>query len=118
MEAAAVNVTVSSKSIIRPTDRLVGSCLSTRVLLLRLLHALHEQYLELRADLLGLALEFVQELALPVINGAVSEKHLPQPVGFLSGDPAVPEDVILDGLVKKVLEGRSEVLHALMDFDE
>ena len=57
--------------------------LSTGVLLRWLLHALREQRVKLQADLLGLALEFVQELALLVVDLAVGEEHLPQPGRFL-----------------------------------
>src|SRR5437660_745806 len=63
--------------------------LSTGVPLLRLLHALLEQHLELAADLPGLAPEFVQEFALLVPDLAVGEDHPPQPGGLLGVDPAV-----------------------------
>ena len=88
------------------------------MLLLRLLHALLEQYLELTADLLGFALELVQELTLLVLNLAVGEKHAPQPGRLLGVDGALRQDVILDGLIEELLEGRRAVLHSLVQFDE
>ena len=95
-----------------------GTWLSAGVPLLRLLHALLEQRLELRADLLGLALEFVQEFALLVFDVAVSEEHLPQPGGLLGVDAAVRQDVVLDRLVEELLESRRAVLHSLIQFDQ
>ena len=68
------------------------------------------------ADLPGLSLEFVEELAL-LVYLAVGEEHPPQPGGFL-GYPAVRQDVVLDGLVKELLEGRREVLHPLVQLNE
>jgi hypothetical protein len=88
------------------------------MLLLRLLHALSEQPLEFSADVLGLAFKFVEELALFVTNDAVGEEHAPQPGSVLAVDPSVRQDVILDGLVEKLLEGRRETLHAFVQLDE
>src|ERR1019366_3294429 len=94
------------------------SCLSAGVLLRRLLHAFRHQRLELRADLLGLAIEFVQELALLVINLAIGKDHPTQPGGLFSVDQAAHEHVVLDRLVEELLEGRRQVLHPLVQFDE
>src|SRR5712691_10397014 len=91
---------------------------STGTLLWRLFHTLAEQRLELVADLFGLAFEFVQELALFVINLAVVEKQPAQPGTFLHADPAIRQDVVLDRLVKELLEGRRAMLHPLVQFDE
>jgi hypothetical protein len=101
------------------TDKGLGrESSSAGTLLRRLFHALLEQHVKLLADLPGLALEFVQELALFVINLAVGEEHLPQPGGLLGVDPAVRQDVVLDGLVEELLEGRGAVLHPLVQLDE
>ena len=76
------------------------------MLLLRLFHALPEQQVELRANRPRLALEFVQELALLVVDLAVGEEHPPQPGGLLGVDSAARQDVVLDGLIEEPLEGR------------
>jgi len=87
-------------------------------LLWRLFHTLVEQGLELVADLFGFAFEFVQELPLFVINLAVREEHSSQPGTFLLVDPAIRQDVVLDRLVKELLEGRRAMLYALVQFHE
>ena len=80
----------------------------------RLLQTFLEKGLELRTDLPGLALEFVQKLALLVVNLSISEQHLPQPGGLLGVDFAVREDVAFDRLLKELLEPRRAALHALV----
>src|SRR5205823_14885437 len=94
------------------------SRLSTGALLLLFLHALPEQHLELAADVLGFALEFVQKLALLVTNLAVGEEHPLQPGGLLGVDPAMCQDGLLNGLVEEMIEGGCEVLHPLVQLDE
>jgi hypothetical protein len=60
----------------------------------------------------------MQELALLVFKLAVGEEHPPQPGGLLGVNPALRQDVVLDGPVEELLEGRVEVLHPLVQFDE
>jgi hypothetical protein len=45
---------------------------------------------------------------------AIGEEHPPQPIGLLGVDSAARQNVILDGLVKELLERRRSVLHALV----
>ncbi len=83
-----------------------------------LLHALTKQRLEFRAELLRLALELIQKPSAFVVKLAVGEQHPAQPDGFLGIDPVIGQNVILDDLVEKLLEGRIGVLHAFVQFRE
>src|ERR1041385_7326316 len=96
----------------------VGVGLTAGVLLLGLRHALREKHFELAANLLGFALELVQELAFLVLDQAVSEKHASQPGGLLGVDPCARQDVVLDGLVIELVEGWREMLNPFVQFDE
>jgi hypothetical protein len=88
------------------------------VLFRRLLHTFLEQRLELGTDLLGLAFEFVQELALVVVDLAVGKEHPAQSSGFLGVDPAMRQNVVFDGLGEEALEGWRHVLLAFVQLDE
>jgi hypothetical protein len=88
------------------------------MLLRRLFHAFREKHLELKADILGLAFEFMEELALLILDFAVGKEHLPEPGGFVGVNPAVRQNMILDGLVEELLEGRSHMLNPLVQFNK
>src|SRR5271165_964508 len=88
------------------------------MLLRRLLHALLEEHFKLRTDLLCFAFEFVQEFAFFVDDLAIGEQHSPQPGGLLGVDPAVRQDMVLDGLIKELLEGGCHMLNPLVQLDE
>jgi hypothetical protein len=88
------------------------------MLLLRLLHAFRKQRFELVSDLLRFAFEFVEELALLVVDFAIVETHPPQPCGFFRVDPAVRQDVVFNSLVEELLESRRAVLDPLVQFHE
>src|SRR5579871_6680638 len=90
------------------TSRWLELMSSASVLFLWLLHSVGEQRPELVANLLGFALELMQQLALLVINFAIGKQQPPQPGGLLAVDPAVRQDMVLDGLVIEVLERRGE----------
>src|SRR5207245_3223612 len=103
---------------IPPLSPFAPNPLPRSVLFLGLHHDLLEECLELRADVPGLALELTQELPLLILDLTVGEDHLPQPAGLPGADPAVGQDVILDGLIEEFLEGRRGVLHALVQLDK
>src|SRR5205809_6060247 len=88
------------------------------VLLRRLLHALLEQRLELRADLFGLALELAQEVALLIIDLALGEEEMPQPGRLPGANPAVRQDVVLDGLIEELLKAPRAILRPFVQFGQ
>lgn len=118
MNASRIRARASkSPGIRRPTKGLAGIIpLSTGALLLRLLHAFFEQHVKLSADLLGLALEFVQELALFVVDLAWFSSNChrvsaaPHGSGQLSAAPAAGRNCLTPSRGCFCVSGRGGLL--------
>src|ERR1051325_1351287 len=86
--------------------RVACGFLAAGVLFVCQLHALLEEGLELGAGLLGLPLEFVQELSFLLLQRAIHKERMPQPIGFIRANPLASQQVILERLLEEMLEGR------------
>lgn len=82
-----------------------------------LIHAL-DAHVELCRNVPGLALEFVEEPPLLLLDRALAEEHALEPRGLLGDDPAINEDVVTDRPEEEVLEARVGVLHPAIQIDQ